>query len=114
MSELKESLNWYNSISSNKARKKQLGQLVEELMEKRFTERAEELIGTCFKAERNDYNYDNDTSEFDRKLRWFIDKRMDEYLEEHKQEITEILIKQIDLSKIVLHAFSVSAKQENK
>jgi hypothetical protein len=31
MSELKESLNWYNSISSNKARKKQLGQLVEEL-----------------------------------------------------------------------------------
>ena len=31
MSELKESLNWYNSISSKKARKKQLGQLVEEL-----------------------------------------------------------------------------------
>ena len=31
MSRLKESLDWYNSISSNKARKKQLGQLVEEL-----------------------------------------------------------------------------------
>jgi hypothetical protein len=90
-----------------------VGQLVEELMEKRFTERAEELVGKVFVRENHGYGHNNDEySEFDQKLRWFIDKIIDKYLEENKERIMDIVLKQIDLDKISLRNCSIGAKME--
>lgn len=91
----------------------ELDKIINELMEKRFNDKVEEIIQGKFDKDKRSYSR---YSDFDDRLRWFCDTLMDEYLEKHKEDINKIIESKINLSELILegHTFRLSTPGHDK